>query len=113
MDAATRFEDVVALLAEHDVQSETLAGADALDDLLAVPAEIDHDVFDARSPDAVEVPLEQALAADLDERFRDRVGQRAQPLAAARCEDHRDHDAPSNAGRQRASMSSPRNASSS
>jgi hypothetical protein len=74
-----------------DAQAVARAVAEALDDALAEVRDVDHHLATAGRGEALQVPADQRLAAGLDERLGDAVGERAQPLAAPRGEDHRFH----------------------
>ena len=76
-------------------QVKARAVADALHDAFAEMRNVDHRLAEAGACQALEVPGDERLAAGLDQRFRHRVGERPQPLAAARGEEHGLHSSSS------------------
>jgi hypothetical protein len=83
------------------VQAEPKAGAvaQALHDTLAEVRNVDDGVPDARAREALKMPGDERLAASLDERLGNRIGERTQPLAAPGGEKHRLHAASSSSSR--------------
>src|SRR6185436_7167443 len=89
-DAAGGFQ-ALALARVAQAQPIAAAVAQPLDDALAEVRHVDHRLAKAGARQALEMPADQRLAAGLDQRFRDLVGDRAQPFAAARRQQHRLH----------------------
>jgi hypothetical protein len=93
-DAAGGFQPLPLTRVLH-AKAEALAVADALDDALTQVRDIDHRLAEAGARQALEVPGDERLASRLDQRFRDGIGQRPQPLAAPRGEEHGLHSSSS------------------
>ena len=67
MNATASFEDIVALVAIDNVQPETLARANAFENLLAEPAQVDNDGLDTAVFQCAQVPFEQWFPMHLDQ----------------------------------------------
>src|SRR6185295_10760585 len=76
-----------ARIRDRDAEARTVA--ERLDDLLFEPVGVDDDLADAGARERLEVPFDQALAVDDEERLRARVGERPHALAAPGGEDDR------------------------
>jgi hypothetical protein len=84
-------------------RAEASAVAQPLDDRLGEMRYVEHDLLEAGRDEALEMPDDERLAADFDERLRDAVGKRPQPLAAACREQHGLHSSSSSSGSSGAS----------
>src|SRR5262245_52308955 len=87
--AAPRAERLGPLIAVADRDAARAAVPERLADAIAVPGQVDDDVAHAEVDERGEVILDQPVAADLEQRLRQLLRQRAHALAAAGREDHR------------------------
>ena len=84
---------VAAFARVGDPEAEARAVAERVDDLLLEPVGVDDDLANAAARQRLEVPFDQALAVQLEERLGAGVGERPHALAAAGGEDDRLHRA--------------------
>jgi LPS-assembly protein len=101
-DPAAGFERDIAFVAVSNRETKALAITEALADLSAAEREIDDDVAYACVPEPHEMVLDQRTAADVDQRFRQTLGQRTHSFATTGGEQHRFHE------RDRAATARPR-----
>ena len=82
IDAAAGAERFRSFRAVADRDAARRAVAERLADPVAEPGQVDHDFANAEIDERGEVVLDEAVAADLEQRFRQFLGQRAHALAA-------------------------------
>ena len=92
LDAAAGFERFGAFVAVVDAQVPARSVAERGGELRGEIRGVDHDLAHAGCGEVFQVALDQAPAADVQQRFRHVVGQRPHAQAAAGREDHRAPD---------------------
>ncbi len=107
-----RSQDVVSLIAVANSQSVGVTFANSILNLCTEPAEVDYDLANAGLTGSPQVAFYQALAAHLNQRFREGVGQGPQSFAAPRSENYCDYRFASQCGSIRSPIRCVRNPSS-
>ena len=113
MYAPAGFQDVFALLAIDNFEAELRPVTRTFGDPVTEPTEVDHDRFDAGQPQVFEMPFEQTLTTDFNQRLWHFVRDRTQAFTPARGKNHCFHNFAFIPGNTRSSISLIRNPSSS
>ena len=86
--AATGVKELLALIADADVESKVVVGIEIVNDLSGKMVDVDHKARDTGIAQFEDYALEQGLTANLHHSFWHVVGEGLEACAQACCENH-------------------------